>query len=276
MLRTDNPTPDVAIETPDKASATRICVAGLLAGLTAFVVWGVLPIYFKALGTVPATEVVAHRVLGTAALLAVLLLVPSRRLAARHSLRRPKVVRRLLASAALLAAQWVVFIWAMTTGQLMQASLAGFVSPVVTVLLGSIYLKERLRPGHWVMVLLTFAGVASLSALFGQVPGLALLLAVSYSGYGLLKKVTPVDGMTGLLAETALLSPLALAWLLWQGVHGAMVFGVDPAATVLLLFAGLVTAIPFYFFAAAAKRLQMSTLGVLQFITPTVIFLLGT
>jgi chloramphenicol-sensitive protein RarD len=249
--------------------------AGLLAGLAAYLAWGFLPLYFRALVTVPPMEVLAHRVLGTAVLLAALLLVPTRRLAAWHGLGRPGVLPRLVVSAAILGAQWFVFIWAMSSGQLAQASLGSLLAPVVTALVGILFLKERPRPAQWTMLLLAGLGVLGLMALMGQPPGMAWLFALSYSGYAFMKKITPVDGITGLLVETVLLSPLALGWLLGQGLHGTIVFGVDAWATGLLLFAGLATAVPLLCFIAAAQRLKLTTLGVMQFIPPICFYLLG-
>jgi chloramphenicol-sensitive protein RarD len=275
MLRTNGKTSDTSATPGTETGAGRTGLAGLLAGLIACVAWGVLPLYFKALSSVSPAEVLSHRIVGTTVLLAALLLAPARRRAALRSLGLPGVWPPLLASTILLAAQWSVSIWMMRSGQLMQASLSSLVSPIVTALVGVVYLKERLPRGQWAVLLLGFAGVAALTAVMGQIPKAALLLAINVSGYALLKKITPVDGTTGLLMETALLSPLALGWLVWQAVHGTMAFGVDPSATALLLFAGLVTAIPLCCFVVAVQRLRMTTIGVLQFIPPTCNFLLG-
>ena len=249
--------------------------AGLGFGLGAYLVWGVLPLYFKLLKLVPPVEIVAHRILWSLILLALLVTLWRRWAAIRAALGAGRIVLTLMLTAALIAANWLIYIWAVVQGHVLETSLGYYLNPLINVLLGVVLLKERLSRAQAGAVLLAAAGVALLA--WGAASGLwiSLSLAVSFALYGFIRKIAPVDALEGLSIETALLAPLSLAWLLWmhQGSTGLTEFGGTTAF--LLILGGAVTAIPLLLFNAAAKRLPYSTLGFLQYIAPSIQFLLA-
>jgi chloramphenicol-sensitive protein RarD len=248
--------------------------AGLLYGLGAYLMWGFLPIYFKALAAVGPTEIVAHRIVWSLFFLAALVGIWKRWPAVRAALGS-RVLLTLVITAALIGINWLVWIWAVTNGHVLEGSLGYYLNPLVNVLLGVVLLGERLTPARTFAVLLAAAGVAVLA--FGAGDGLwiSLTLAASFALYGYVRKVAPVEAVEGLAIETAILTPLALGWILWLEASGAGGLGASPVTTLLLVLAGAVTAIPLLLFTAAAKRLPYSTLGFLQYIAPSIQFLLA-
>jgi chloramphenicol-sensitive protein RarD len=249
--------------------------AGLLLGLGAYLLWGVLPLYFKAIGHVPATEIVAHRVVWSLIFLAVLATIWKRWLPIRAAIANRKVLGTLILTAALIGTNWLIWIWAVLNGHVLEGSLGYYLNPLVNVLLGVVVLKEKLSRGQMFAVLLAAAGVAVLAAGAGGGLWISLSLAVSFALYGFLRKVAPVDSLEGLLVETAVLTPVALVWILFLQSRGESGLGTDSLTTFLLVLAGAVTAIPLLLFTAAAKRLRYSTLGFLQYIAPSMQFLLA-
>jgi chloramphenicol-sensitive protein RarD len=250
--------------------------AGLWLGLGAYGLWGVLPLYFKALVHVPSTEIVAHRILWSLVFLGVLATLFRRWGTIRTALATPRVMMTLTASALLIAVNWLIYIWAVISGHVLEGSLGYYLNPLINVLLGVVLLKERLSLAQKLAVGLAAAGVAVLAVGAGSGIWISLSLAVSFGIYGFLRKVAPVDSLEGLSIETAILAPIALGWVLWlqnsgQGGWGSWGWGTD----VLLIVAGAVTAVPLLLFAAAAKRLPYSTLGFLQYIAPSIQFLLA-
>jgi chloramphenicol-sensitive protein RarD len=249
---------------------------GVLYGLGAYLAWGLVPVYFKAVAQVPALEVLAHRVVWSVVLLGVLMGIQGRWREAAVVLRNRSTMLTLACSTALIATNWLTFIWAISHGRVLQASLGYFINPLVNVLLGFLFLRERLRGWQKVSVLLAAAGVAYLTISFGRVPWIALVLATSFGLYGLLRKTVPVDAMAGLTLETALLGPAALAFLLVQAARGAAFFpGHSWQMNVLLPLSGVVTAVPLLWFVNGARRLRLSTMGFLQYVSPTEQFLLA-
>ena len=248
---------------------------GLLYGLGAYLLWGLVPLYWPLLDRAGAVEILAHRIvwsLPVAAGLA-LILLPRRWL-------RPLLNRRILfllgLAAALVALNWGVYIWAVNSGHVVEAALGYYINPIFTVLLGVIFLRERLAAAQWVAV--GFAGVAVLvlTINYGQPPWVALILAGSFATYGLLKNRVNSSAVATLTVESAMLTPFALGYLLFLQVTGSLTFGhLGWAHTLLLVSAGLVTAVPLLLFSAAAVRIPLSTLGLLQYITPTAQFMLG-
>jgi len=254
----------------------RTAVSGVLYGLAAFVWWGLCPIYFKAVAHVPAREVLAHRIVWSLLLLVVILARRRDLRSAWRAARDRRTLATLSATTVLVAGNWFVFIHAVATGQLLQASLGYFINPLVNVGLGMLFLRERLRPGQWASLALATVGVAVLSARLGGLPAISLVLAFSFGLYGLLRKVTPVGGTVGLAVETALLAPLALAAFAWWDARGTLVFGhLDRRTDLLLAASGVVTALPLVWFANGARRLRYATLGFLQYASPTGQFLLA-
>lgn len=248
---------------------------GVAFGLSAYLIWGFLPVYFKLLGDVAPTEVVAQRIVWSVALLAVLIASARRWPQLAAALRNPRALRILIVSALLIAANWLIYIWAIGAKHVLETSLGYFLNPLVNVVAGVFLLKERLTRAQGVAVGLAAAGVAVLAV--GAVSGLwiSLALALSFATYGLLRKIAPVDSLEGLTIETVLLLPLALGYLGWMSRNGTMSFGTELDTSALLALGGVVTAVPLLLFAAGARRLPYSTLGLLQYVAPTIQFLLA-
>jgi len=250
---------------------------GALAALTAFLSWGFLPLYFHLIGPrVTAWEMLIHRVIWAALLLAGFTLLRGRLDALRALLRRPRSLAALGASAVMIAMNWGVFIWAVTHDHVLQSSLGYYINPLLNVALGFCFLRERLRPMQIAAVLLAAAGVLIMVIGFGRVPWISLVLAGCFGTYGLIRKQVAVDGATGLLVETLLLLPLALAALAWMYGHGVAAFLlVSARIDWLLVGSGAVTVVPLVLFAVAARRLRLGTLGLFQYMTPTMHLITG-
>jgi chloramphenicol-sensitive protein RarD len=248
---------------------------GVAFGLGAYLLWGFLPVYFKLLGEVLPTEVVAQRVVWSVLLLAVLITATARWDKLRAAVTDPKALRILLASSLLIGINWLIYIWAIGAKHVLETSLGYFLNPLVNVLIGVLVLKERLSRPQSVAVALAAIGVSILA--IGAASGLwiSLALAGTFALYGLLRKVAPVESLEGLMIETLLLAPIAGIYLVWLWSHQQMAFGTELDLTLVLISAGAVTAVPLLLFAAGARRLQYSTMGLLQYIAPTIQFLLA-
>jgi chloramphenicol-sensitive protein RarD len=252
----------------------RTTRTGLLYGIAAYLWWGFVVFYFKAVANVPPLEVLAHRVVWSVVLLGVLLGLRGRWREGLRALRDRRSVIALLFTTVLIAGNWYTFIWAVSHDRVVEASLGYYINPLVNVLLGFVFLRERLRRAQWIAVALATVAVVLLSARMGSVPVISLVLAFSFGLYGLLRKTMKVDGLVGLTVETTLLLPVAVGYLLWLEKQGALVFGHAEVSTQLLLVAaGAVTALPLLWFANAARRLELATVGLLQYIAPSLQFL---
>lgn len=247
---------------------------GLAYALAAYLSWGLLPLYFKALRPVPALEILAHRVLWSLALLAGLLAARGGWAAFRAPFRRDKLPL-LAVTTALISVNWLVYIWAVQVGRVLEASLGYFVNPLVNVLLGVLFLGESLSGRQRAAVALAGVGVLVLVVRAGTFPWISLVLATSFGLYGLLRKRAAVDPVGGLLGETALLAPPALAYLALRAEAGTGAFGTAPGVTVLLAAAGVITALPLVWFTLGIHRLRLSTMGLLQYVAPSGQFLLA-
>jgi chloramphenicol-sensitive protein RarD len=257
----------------DDHSRTR---AGLLLGLTAYLIWGVMPLYFKLLAQVAATEIVAHRIIWSLVLLGLLVTMLRRWPRIRAAAANGKVLMTLVVTAMLIAVNWVVYIYAVVSGHVLEGSLGYYLNPLVNVLLGVVLLKERLSRPQIFACLLAGAGVAVLAAGAGSGLWISLTLALSFASYGFLRKVAPVDALEGLWVETAILAPVALGWIVLLQQRGTGAFGHFGMETdLLLVLGGAVTATPLLLFTAAAKRLPYSMLGFLQYVAPSLQFLLA-
>ncbi|WP_342115853.1 EamA family transporter RarD [Pseudoduganella sp. OTU4001] len=250
---------------------------GMLYAAGAFLSWGLFPLYFHAIKDVPASEILAHRMAWSLLFLMLVLLVRRQWKWLPEVLRQPKVVGSFLASAFLLSANWFVYIWAVNNGHVVDASLGYFINPLVNVLLGMVVLKEKLRRGQWLAIGVAATGVAWLTWQAGQVPYIALVLALSFGAYGLLRKTAALAALEGLSFETMILFPLAVAYLGWLVFNGQSVFvnAESDSTRWLLAAAGPTTAIPLLLFAAGARRIPMSVLGMLQYMSPSLQMLLG-
>ena len=250
--------------------------SGLVYAALAFVWWGLFPLYFRLVTTVPAPEVLAHRVVWCLLFLGAVLTWRRQWGWLRPVLRRPRVLAAFVASALLIGVNWLVYILAVLHGHVLEASLGYFITPLVNVLLGVTLLHERLRRWQWVALAIAAFGVLWLTVQAGRPPWIALALAASFGGYGLLRKIAALGALEGLTLETMLLAPLALAVLgiAWQ--NGSTSFPAPDALTnVWMLALGPITAVPLLLFAAGARRLSMATLGIVQYIGPSIQFVLG-
>ncbi|HUG21453.1 EamA family transporter RarD [Piscinibacter sp.] len=249
---------------------------GIASAALAYVCWGLFPLYFKQLAEVAALEVLAHRVVWSLLFLLVVLTVRRQWAWWRQALRQPKVLGAFAFSALLLSANWLTYIWAVTHGHVVDASLGYFITPLVNVLLGYTVLHERLRPLQWTAVALAGVGVLWLAVQGGELPWIALVLACTFGAYGLLRKTASLGALEGLALETMLLAPAAFALLGWGMLQGSGSFpSADSSTNALLIGIGPVTAIPLLLFAAGARRIPLSTLGLLQYLAPSIQFVLG-
>jgi chloramphenicol-sensitive protein RarD len=242
----------------------------------AYALWGLVPVYFKALQHVPPLEILAHRIVWSLVFLAIVLAWRRQWAWIGTVLRRPKVLAGFIASAILISINWFIYIWAVNNGRVIDASLGYFINPLINVLLGFLLLHERLRPGQWATVALAAGGVAWLTWQGGHLPWIALTLAITFGTYGLLRKTAALGALEGLSLETLILFPAALGYLIVLTLHGHNSFATAPDSTKwLLVAAGPITAIPLLMFAAGARRIPLSLLGLLQYIGPTLQLLLG-
>lgn len=248
---------------------------GFLFGFLAYGLWGVLPLYFKAIDQVAALNIVAHRILWSLPFLAVLITLAGGWSNVRRAVSHPKTLALLGLTAVLIGGNWLLYTYAVISGHILAASFGYYLNPIANVLLGRFVLKEQLGRLQWAAVAIAAAGISVLAAgALGQL-WISLTLCVSFALYGLLRKVVSADAVTGLGVETALLFPLAIAWLGWAALAGDPVMGSTSREAGLLLLAGIVSTTPLLLFTAAARRLRYSTLGMLQFIAPTLQFLIG-
>jgi len=270
----NNRLPPPAVSTSHPAD--REARLGVAYGLAAYGAWGLVPIYFKQVVHVDPLEVLVHRVIWSVALLALMLLLTGRFRDAVRAIAHKKTMLLLAGTTVLIAINWYLFIWAVGQNLVLQASLGYFINPLVNVLLGFVFLRERLRPLQTASVALAAGAVAYLTLSGGEFPWIALTLAMSFGFYGLLRKVARVGATAGLAAETTALLPAAIGYAVYLHMTGASVFAnVSRYDDALLIAAGAVTTIPLLWFANAAKRLRLATLGFLQYIAPTGHFLLA-
>jgi len=258
------------------SDARTSSIIGVLCGAGAFVLWGIFPIYFKMVAEVPATEVLAHRIVWSMVFVGGLITIRRRWSAVGAALANRRLLATLVLSASVVSLNWVVFIWAVGEGRILGASLGYYINPLVSVVLGVVALGERLRPIQWTAVGLAVIAVGWQIVGYGTVPWVALTLAVSFGFYGLIRKVAKVDAFTGMFVETLVLSPLAVGYIVFLTVVGGGVFGrLGLQMDALLVLAGVITPLPLMLFVAGAQRIRLSTIGLLQYIAPTGQFLLA-
>jgi len=249
---------------------------GIVYAALAYVAWGLFPLYFRQVAQVPSLEVVMHRTLWSLVFVFAVLAVRRQWAWMAAVLRQPRVLGAFALSAVLLSANWLTYVWAVQNHHVVDASLGYFILPLVNVALGFVFLHERPRPGQWLAVAVAAAGVLWLTVQAGRLPWIALVLALSFGFYGLLRKVAVLGALEGLALETLVLAPVAaavLGWWAWQG-QGALLQADAPTLGWLLL-AGPLTAVPLLLFAAGARLIPLATLGILQYISPSLQFALG-
>lgn len=271
--------PEVDLTKPDsdqKVTAPNTPLPGLFSAAGAYLTWGLTPVYFKLLAAVPPFEILMHRIVWSFVLLMPLMLIFRRWEAFRAVFGNRRLLLILLASTGVVALNWFLFIWAINTGQILQTSLGYYINPLVNVLLGTIFLRERLRIAQVMAVAIAGAGVLILTVYHGAFPWVALTLAVSFGCYGLIRKVAPVAAMEGLAVETLLLSLPAVAWLIHSNYTGGGAFlHLGWRTDMLLGGTALVTAVPLLLFTFGARSLRLTTMGFLQYIAPSCTFLLA-
>ncbi len=257
----------------DARASTRL---GLIFGFAAYGIWGFFPLFFPLLEPASALEILAYRFLFSLAFMALLLTVTRSWGRLRPVVRDGRAMLLLFAAALLIGTNWGVYIWGVNSGHIVEASLGYFINPLVLVLMGVVFLGERLRRLQWTAVGIATFAVVVLTVGYGKLPWIALVLAFSFAGYGLAKKLAGVDPQAALTIETAYVSPLSLAYLMWLSSAGLLTFGHSSVGnTVLLTATGGITAIPLLLFGGAANRIPLSTIGLLQYLTPSIQFVIG-
>ena len=250
--------------------------SGLAAAVSAFAMWGLFPLYLRPLSGVPTLQVMSHRIVWCCLLVFAWLVLRGEVGSVRAALANAGTRRRLAASAVFISMNWLIYVWAVANGHVVDASLGYFINPLFSVVLGVFVLGERLNRAQWTAVALAAAGVLYLAVVLGRPPWIALWLAGSFGMYGLIRKVVAVEAVPGLATETLLLAPFALAFLAWSQWQGSGALGHSgPTVDALLVGSGLVTAMPLALFAYGARRIPLSTLGLVQYIGPTLQFLIG-
>ena len=248
--------------------------AGVAYATSAYLLWGFLPLYMRAIDHIPAVEIIAHRILWSVPVAGAVLLVLRRTGDLLTALRTPRMVAMAAVTASLISLNWGVYVWAIANDRALDAALGYYINPIFSVALGAVILRERLAPAQWTAVALAAVAVSILTLSAGVIPWAALLLMTTFGIYGFLRKTLPIGPNQGFLLEVLLLAPAALAYMLWIGPSGH--FLTDSLQdTGLLIGAGAVTAIPLMLYANGAKGLRLSTIGILQYIAPTMIFLIA-
>ena len=242
----------------------------------AYLMWGFMPVYLKQLQEVPAVQILLHRVIWSFLFLALIILLRREGHALLQVLHNGNVLSLYFIAAVLLAGNWLAYIWGVNSSQIVETSLGYYINPLVSVALSVIFLKERLRAFQWASIGLAAVGVLYLTLQYGRVPWLALFIASSFGLYGLVKKLSPLGSLHGLTMETAMLFLPALSALMWIETSGSGAMGsLSAVKLVILAFIGIVTAVPLLLFASAARRIPLSLMGILQYLSPTTQFLLG-
>lgn len=248
---------------------------GLVFGVSAYTLWGLFPIYWPLLDPASPLEIVSHRAVWTLVFCFIILWLTKTLKSTLALLKRPKIVAGLFLGSILISINWIIYIYAATSGHVVEASLGYYINPIVVIATGVLILKEKMRPLQWVSVGVATLGVAVLTLDYGRLPWIALGLAFSWGGYGLVKKQLGLGALEGLSIETLISSGAYLAYLIWLGNQGEGQFGVSWKITLLFIGGGAVTAIPLLLFNGATNRLPLTLIGLLQYITPTIQFSIG-
>jgi len=249
---------------------------GTCYAIGAYALWGLLPIYWKWLRYVPATQVLCHRILWSFITLFVIILISRQWRTFREGIANLRVLRAYAVAAVLISINWLTYIWAVNAGFIVETSLGYFINPLLNVLLGVVFFRERLRPWQWAAIALATTGVVYLTFAYGSLPWIALTLAFTFGAYGLVKKTAPLGSLHGLTLETSVLLVPAITFLVYSDRAGnGALFNSGAMSDALLMGAGIITAVPLLLFSSAARRIPLSLIGILQYIAPTLQFLLG-
>lgn len=256
--------------------STSLDRRGVITVLGAFLIWGIVPLYLKLLDSMPVLQIAAHRITWGCLFCLGLLLIQRQAGQVRSILANPQLRWRLAVSALLIATNWTLYVWAVDTNRVVEASLGYFINPLLNVLLGVVVLRERLNRVQWLAIALAAAGVLYLTLHAGYLPWLSLVLALSFAFYGLVRKLTPVEALSGFAVESVLLTPICVIYLIWCELQGTgVILTAGPGLLSLLLLSGPVSAVPLVLFAAGAKRLPYSTVGLMQYIAPTLVLVIA-
>lgn len=249
--------------------------AGLWITFTSFVMWGVLPLYWKMLQTVPSAEILLHRIIWSFVLLSVLIVARGKFKSSLSALKDKRTAVLVLSCGTILSCNWMTYIWSVNNGMVVEASLGYFLNPLVSMMFGFFIFKDRLDFLQWCAVGLAVLGVCCQIFMLGKMPWVALTLAFTFGGYGVLRKFMPLDSLSGLFLETTAMCPVALVWFLTLLFAGESHFLIAPETTLKLVGTGVVTAVPLLMFAYGVKRLTLTTVGLMQYIAPTCTLLIG-
>jgi chloramphenicol-sensitive protein RarD len=248
---------------------------GLVFGVSAYGLWGLFPLYWPLLKPADALEIVSHRAVWTLVFCIVILSITKALKSTITTLKRPRVALKLFAASFLISINWLVYIWATNSGHVVEAALGYYITPLIIIAFGVLLLKEKIRPLQWVAVVIASLGVLILTIDYGRLPWIALVLGTSWASYGLIKKQLSLGALEGLAIETGISFIPYAGYLLYLGNQGTGQFGHSPSLSILLISAGAITAIPLLLFNGATARLPFSTIGLLQYITPTFQFSIG-
>lgn len=248
---------------------------GVLLGIMAYLVWGLLPLYWKMIKVVPAQEILAHRILWSFIFVTIVVILSGKWGKMLEVFKDKKCMGYIAICSVLISINWFLYIWAVNSKHIVDASLGYYINPLMSVLFGVIFLKEKLEASQYIALVIAAAAVVFMIVLYGSVPWISLALATSFALYGLCKKMISAESTVGLAIETSILTPLALGYLIFIGFHGNGAYGSSAGVTIFLSVAGVVTAIPLIFFAESVKRIKLSTIGFLQYLSPTLSLIIG-
>jgi chloramphenicol-sensitive protein RarD len=268
----------IASETESAKPAPKANVdtrEGFFYALSAYLLWGFLPFYMKAVAHIPAIEVVAHRIVWSVPLAGAILLWLGRTADLKRAIQSPRMLLQAALCAAIISINWSTYVWAISAGRALETALGYYVNPLFSIFLAFVFVGERLTKLQWIAVALAAAAVAFIAIEAGSLPWVSLVLTVSWGFYALLKKTLPVGPNQGFFLEVLILLPLALAYIFWLGWRGEGHFLESPGNMALLLLSGAVTAVPLMLYANGAKLLRLTTIGIMQYIAPTMIFLIA-
>lgn len=249
---------------------------GVIYGILAYLLWGLLPLYWKLFLQVPAGEILSHRIIWSFVFVGIILFVGRRWKMMWELAKDRKRLLLMLLSSMVISANWLLFIWAVNDGRVLETSLGYYINPLINILFGVVFLKERMKVGQWIAIGLAAIGVSFLTFEYGQMPWVAITLALTFATYGLLKKTVKIDSMQSLAWETLMVLPIALGYLIFMQTNGAQtVLGMHPGMIFLLTLSGVATMLPLYWFAMATQRLTLAAVGFLQYIAPSTSLLLA-
>ncbi len=260
----------------ERDNVNNSSLAGFLYGISAYTLWGFLPLYWKLLNKIPATEILAHRILWSFVFMCILIYFQGNFQKCKEVFSDRSNILRILCATVFITLNWGTFIWAVNSNHVVEVSMGYYINPLIVILLGTLVLKEKLNLWQKVSLVLAAIGVSIMTIGYGQIPWISIILASTFALYGLMKKTIPVGSTISLGLETAMLMPLTLAYIIYRQVQGIGALGeISTGTTLILMGTGIATALPLLFFTKGARRLPLSAIGFLQYIAPTITLILG-